>query len=234
MISLGEDVPQPMRPERKLYLWPEIDDTPDETGVYAWYYRHTLADFDINKLIGDLGALPATPTKQADARARVTEFLQKHLFRAFTEEPYDAILRGPLKPTYQGKVANVATISPDLVDRVVAEPARLWTLKKVLEEAVPEFASPVYIGMAVNLNARLLRHKSLIDRYMAAAGRPIDDEPLDSLESNDHSFAREVVRRGFSPNGLAVAVRVIDAPESVHVDAENILNRINYPLCGRN
>lgn len=103
-----------------------------------------------------------------------------------------------------------------------------------MEEAVPEFASPVYIGMAISLKARLLGHKSLIQRYMAAAGRNVCDEFPSPSESNDHSFAREVVRRGFSINGLAVAVRVIDAAEAVHVDAENILNRINYPLCGRN
>jgi hypothetical protein len=220
-----------MRPERKLYLWQEIDDTPDKTGIYAWYYRHTLADFDIKKLIADLGKLPATATKEA--AARVTEFFQAHLFQSFVEEPYDALLKGPLKPTYEGRLANTANISPGLVERIVAEPARLWTLKKVLEDAAPEFASPVYIGMAVNLNNRLRRHKSLIERYKAAAGRPVDEESLSPLDDNDHSFAREVVRRGFSTNGLAVAVRVIDAPESVHVDAENILNRINYPLCGR-
>jgi hypothetical protein len=88
--------------------------------------------------------------------------------------------------------------------------------------------------MAINLNNRLCRHKNLIERYKAAASRSVSDEPFDALDDKDHSFAREVVRRGFSTNGLAVAVRVIDAPESVHVDAENVLNRINYPLCGRN
>lgn len=223
-----------MRPERRLYLWSEIDDTPDKTGVYAWYYRHTLADFDINRLISDLAALPADSTNQPAARACVTDFLQKHLFRAFTEEPYEAVIRGQLKPTYQGRLANIVGVSPDLVDRLVAEPTRLWILKRVLEEAVPEFASPVYIGMAISLKARLLGHKSLIQTYMAAAGRNVSDELPSASASNDHSFAREVVRRGFSINGLAVAVRVIDAAEAVHVDAENILNRINYPLCGRN
>lgn len=98
--------------ERRLYLWSEIDDTPDETGVYAWYYRHTLADFDISRLISDLAALPASSTKQTAARACVSDFLQKHLFRAFTEEPYEAVLTGPLKPTYQGKIANIMGISP--------------------------------------------------------------------------------------------------------------------------
>src|SRR5262245_7512477 len=127
-----------MYAERKMYLWQEIDDTPDQAGIYAWYYRHTLADFDIEKLINDLGKLPPTATKEA--AARVADFFQTHLFRAFVEESYDAVIKGPLKPTYKGKLANAAILSPGLVERVVAEPVRLWTLKKVLEDAAPEFA----------------------------------------------------------------------------------------------
>ncbi len=222
-----------MRPEKRLYLWSEIEDIPDETGVYAWYYRHTLSDFDIKKLISDLEPLGAIASEQTAARACVRDFLQKHLFRAFIEEPYEALIQGNLKPTYRGSLGNVAAISKDLIERIVAEPTRLWTLKTVMEEAVPEFAAPVYIGMTTSLKRRLLAHKSLIETYMAAAGRTCSDQPPISPDRNDHSFAREVVRRGFSINGLAVAVRVIDAAEAVHVDAENILNRINYPLCGR-
>lgn len=222
-----------MHTQRKLYLWQEIDDTPARTGIYAWYYRHTLADFDINKLIADLRDLPTTAST-IEARERVTAFLRKHIFGAFIEEPYDAVIRGRLKPTYEGTLSNDATISPELVERIMLEPERLWSLKTVLQEAVPEFASPVYIGMAVDLNCRLRRHKRLIEQYMAAAGRARSDDKLTPMESEDHSFAREVVRRGFSSNGLAVAVRVLNTQEKVHVDAENILNRINYPLCGRN
>lgn len=221
-----------MRSAQKLYLWQEIDDTPHETGIYAWYYRHKLTDFDINKLIAELGKLPVVARREA--AACVTRFIQMHLFQAFVEEPYDAVIQGRLKPTYQGKLANVSNISSELVERIVTEPARLWSLKKVLEEAVPEFASPIYIGMAANLNIRLRRHKNLIERYKAAAGRTVEKDPSNPMGSEDHSFAREVVNRCFSPNGLAVAVRIIDTPDSVHVDAENILNRINYPLCGRN
>lgn len=221
-----------MHPQRKLFHWNEVDETPEKTGIYAWYYRHSLADFDIKKLIADLGALPTTGSR--DAMHRVTEFLQTHLFHEFIEEPYHAEISGPLKPTYKGSLHNIPTITAELVGRVVKDPQRLWSLKKVLEHAVPEFASPIYIGMAENLNVRLQVHKGLIERYKAAMGRPVDIGPLTALESSDHSFAREVIRRGFSLNGLVVAVREIDAAENLHLDAENILNRINYPLCGRN
>jgi hypothetical protein len=221
-----------MRQERKLYHWSEVDDIPGKTGVYAWYYRHSLADFDIKRLIAALQENPAASPKAAVAL--VANFLHAHLFQPFAEEPYDASIHGPLKPSYQGKLLNKSGLSDELVARIAAEPARLWALKQVLEEAVPEFASPIYIGMAVNLNSRVRGHKGLIERYKAAGGRSIEDTAATALERNDQSFARQVVNRGFTPNGLTVAIRMIDAAENVHVDAENILNRINYPLCGRN
>lgn len=221
-----------IRQERKLYDWAEIDDIPATTGVYAWYYRHRLADFDIKKLIAALNANPTPPPKTGSAL--VSAFLIAHLFQPFAEEPYDASIHGPLKPSYEGKLLNKAGISDELVSRIAADPTRLWTLKQVLEDAVPEFALPIYIGMSVNLNVRVRRHKALIERYKAAGGGAIEEPAATTLEKNDQSFARQVVNRGFTPNGLAVAIRTIDAPENVHVDVGNILNRINYPLCGRN
>lgn len=218
-----------MHPERKLYRWEEIGDTPSEAGVYAWYYRHTLTDFDITKLISDLKLLGPK-----EAEDRVFLFLEKNLFRPFLEEPYEAVIRGPLKPTYQGKLSNKANISPDLIERIALDPTRLWTIKNILVGAAPEFASPIYIGMASSLRTRLSKHKRLIERYMSAGGEKLDDGQLTQTEISDQSFAREVVRRGFGTNGLAVAALVIDTPESIHVDIENILNRINFPLCGRN
>jgi hypothetical protein len=220
-----------MRPERKLYSWPEIDEVLPEPGIYAWYYKHTLTDFDINKLIADLATLPAGSPEGIQL---VRRFLDTHLFEAFVEEPYDVSLRGPLKPTYEGQLFNVPNITPGLVDRIAADPGRLKTLKKVVEGAVPEFASPIYIGMSDNLNGRLRRHKRLIEIYKGAEGRAVGEVPATPLEQADHSFARQVARRGFMVNRLVVSVRVMDGAGDVHLDAENILNRINYPLCGRN
>ena len=116
----------------------------------------------------------------------------------------------------------------------MAVPDRLWAFKTILEEAVLEFASPIYIGMAVNLQTRVLRHKHLIQKYKRGSAFDLDEGELSEEETSDRSFAREVVRRGFSLSRLIVSVRVIESSLNVQLDAENILNRINFPLCGRN
>lgn len=224
-----------MSVERRLYAWSEIGEVPAGTGIYAWYYRHMLTDFDIQKLKSEI-LLLSGPTKEEEAASLVTDFLQTHLFTPLTEEPYDASMWGALKPRYEGKLHYRQTISASLIQRLATEPDRLDTLKKILAEAVPEFSSPIYIGMSVDLRTRLSRHKSLIEAYKASkCGHSLDTDATLSGEAHaDHSFAWDVVRRGLSVNRLEVSVRRITAPESVHVDAENILNRINHPLCGRN
>jgi hypothetical protein len=221
-----------MSPERKLHSWTEIDDIAPKTGIYAWYCRHSLTDFDINRLIGDIAALPANAVQLA--QGMVLRFLESHLFSVFVEDPYTVSATGPLKPSYRGEILHDYTVSADLVARLAQEPERLRTLKRVLEEAVPEFASPIYIGMSDNLYTRVRRHKKLIETYKAGDSIPMPGLILNPAERADRSFAHEVARRGFSLNRLVVSVRYIDAPGNVHVDAENILNRINYPLCGRN
>lgn len=221
-----------MPPDPSLYRWHEINDVPCKTGVYAWYCRHTLTDFDIDNLVAELSRLPPSAAKEAAARVR--KFFDTNLFGPFLEQPYEATLKGPLKPTYRGTLSNSAIISAALVDRIVADPSRLRHLKNILEDAVPSLASPIYIGMSDNLHDRLSRHKTLIAKYKSAIAHPADEASPTDSDDPDHSFARDVVRRGFSTNALVVAIRLVEAPRSVHLDAENILNRINYPLCGRN
>lgn len=222
-----------MQPERKLYSWIDVGKVPAKTGIYAWYYRHLLADHDIMTLTANLAAAKGDEECKNDL---VRAFLRLFLFDLFQEEPYQVALRGPLKPTYIGPVPHVVTITEGLVRRIATEPDRLWVLKKVLDEAIPDFASPIYIGMSVDLNGRVGTHKRLIQDYKRGATFDIGEAGISEEEIADHSFAREVVRRGFSPNRLVVSVRVIEssAAENVHLDAENVLNRINFPLCGRN
>lgn len=220
-----------MPSERKIYSWENIHTTPCSCGVYAWYYSLPLRDTDIFKLIENL------KSDSKRAKTLVTEFLQMFLFQPILEEPFNAIIKGPLKPTYEGKLVSLPTITLDLIDRIVADPKRLWTLKNVLDVSVPEFASPIYIGMSKNLNDRLSKHKKLIKHYKD--NKDTNEVNMNSdllkIENNrDQSFAFEVFSRGLSENKLSVAIRLINVDENEHVDIENILNRIIYPLCGKN
>ena len=125
-----------------------------------------------------------------------------------------------------------------MVDRFANEPLRLKALASLLRAATPVFASPIYIGSSKSLRRRLLNHTKLINRYREGLLNlsPEEIEKLDATENKaDHSFAREagLIRR-FDPNDLWVYTFDTNMADEYTFDIENILNRINFPLCGRN
>lgn len=210
------------------YSWYEIGDVPAEPGVYAWYYTPEITTNDLARITSEVEELKLS-AGQAAAKDAIRAFLENCVFRYFQELPYVAQLSGPLKPTYEGYIHHSPTLSDSLLDRIVENPARLATIRKVLEASAPDFASPIYIGMSKGLRTRLKGHKSLIEKYGELPN--IEAGPG---EQRDHSFAREVRARNIPPTRLFVVTRVIDGPPGSYVDAENILNRIHFPLLGRN
>jgi hypothetical protein len=160
--------------------------------------------------------------------------LQQHLFDCFQNKPYSARIEGPLKPTYSGSLAFESPISESLVREIDDQPTKLFEISKALQNVRPGFTPPIYIGMAVNIRQRVLRHKKLITDIQdnnaemdfvkgAAAGE----------DAEARSFAQDVVARKMSPARLRVTVQTIGAEEKIHNNIENILNRISLPLCGR-
>lgn len=210
------------------YSWYEIGDVPAEPGVYAWYYAPEITAHDLDRVISTVKTLKVSGELGA-AKQAIRTFLDESVFRYFREQPYLAQLSGPLKPTYEGLIEHTPTLSESLLDRIAEEPARLETIQTVLEASAPDFASPIYIGMSERLATRLRRHKSLIEKYgeLPNPGGTIE-------ERRDHSFAREVRSRHIPPSRLFVVTRVVSGPPGTYVDVENILNRIHYPLLGRN
>jgi len=162
----------------------------------------------------------------------VREFLSKRLLRPFAESAYRCKIEGQLKPGYSGTLNSDLNISDDLVKRIAESPDRLWKLKNTLNSSVPTFASPIYIGMTSNLRQRLIQHKARIERFGQVDLTNPDQSDEDQVSA--HSFARQVHERGFLPNWLLVAVQPIETDHDEQKDAENILNRINFPICGRN
>ncbi|MEO1582135.1 MAG: hypothetical protein AAFR91_09805 [Pseudomonadota bacterium] len=94
-----------------------------------------------------------------------------------------------------------------------------------MRTVVPLFSSPIYIGMARNLHSRVRGHARLIQKYR---------DGINAGSGRDKEFAQRVVERELSPSRLRVAVRPIDVSDDEYVDAENVLNRINYPILGKN
>jgi hypothetical protein len=213
-------------PVGRALTWSEIDLAPETPGVYAWYSRLVISKADIDaifkrvseaKLIGD-----------ARARAEVEDALDRFIFSPYRETPYQVALRGQLKPKYSGEVAHEPSKSESLVGRLAANPDRFRAISEILKTAAPWFTAPLYIGMAINLRSRLKQHRNKIVELRDLQGHGSFDEATEA------GFANQVVARNFDPTNLFVHIAEVNVDSGEHNDLENILNRINYPIFGRN
>lgn len=210
------------------FPWHLVDDAPETPGLYAWYYKTILPRHDVDNLITEVGA-----ASHERAVELVSAFFRSFVFRPLEEEPYHAVIEGKLKPKYQGKLAHISSVSEDLVKRVANDVERIRAIADALECCVPHFASPVYIGMSKSLRTRLRQHKRLIEKFIQARRECSEVVEIGDDEA-DLSFAKDVARRGLVPNRLVVFVTPVRTAGDEYKDIENLLNRLYFPLCGRN
>lgn len=208
--------------------WSQISDAPDQPGVYAWYYRPEITDHDLNKFITDIENLK---DNKREALKRVEDFFSKYIFSYFNEYDYNVIIKGSLKPSYVGQLKHAPESPQTLFERLVEDPSRLKKIKEILDECAPDFASPLYIGMSKSLRNRLLTHQTNIRKFNSNPNKNFVS--LEGEES-DNSFAYEVCKRKMITSRLFVICHPFNYDGENCKDIENILNRINYPLLGRN
>lgn len=211
----------------KALTWSEIEQAPNSPGIYAWYSRLEISRADIEQVIRKINT--AKLAGDAQARAEVEDALDRFIFNPYKEAPYQVSLRGQLKPKYDGEVSHEASKSESLILRLMDNPERFRAMAKILKLAAPWFTAPLYIGMAIDLKVRLRQHRDKIVELR-------DQSQGQSTTANvaDAGFANQVVARNFDPTNLFVHIAEIDVDTSEHNDLENILNRINYPIFGRN
>lgn len=198
---------------------------PTGHGVYAWYYLPKLSKVDIERFY----------TKHQDSgftKDNINEFLSQHLFGFFEEEAYNVKLSGPLKPKYEGSVEHVDQCSNSLIESVISGNLHIHDIKNLLTNLDESFLSPIYIGMAKNLSQRVNHHKNKI-RDLRTKIQPLGDI-ISSENDRDSNFAKRVVERGYIDSFLFVIVNELKVDEGLQSVAENIMNRINYPILGRN
>ena len=200
-----------------------------KSGIYAWYYSPEITDYDIKDTITKVQKLRDENNLKV-AKDVVKKFLEANIFKYFREAPYNAVIYGSLKPRYEGQLGHETIVSHELINRVVDNPERLKTIKQIIEFSAPDFASPLYIGMSSKLYERLQDHKKLIQHYRSLSSTEISE----NSSNTDHSFAIEICRRGIQPSRLFVVIKTIEKQDKNYIDIENILNRIHYPLLGRN
>jgi hypothetical protein len=221
----------------KYYYWQEINTVPEKmAGVYAWYFSPEIPQYDVDNFVASIAKMKID--NLTECQLFVRSFLDTHIFRFFKELPYLIEMKGALKPSYSGEIAHQPAISQSLIDRLIANPERLHMIKDVLFKTAPFLASPLYIGMAKSLRVRLKQHKRLIEVYRdSKLLRPQPVEIQDEASIRDHCFAREIALREIPPSRLIVATTELAHSatyDDEHVDIENILNRIHFPLLGRN
>jgi hypothetical protein len=214
----------------KKFTWREINirNIGNSSGVYAWYYSNKISSHDIDLLINKVEISGDRSSKQE----MVKQFLQKHIFSYYQEISYEARISGKLKASYTGQLTHEQNISEKLIDRIVEKPQLLNYIKYTLSDIDESFMSPLYIGMADNLSTRLIKHKRLIEQYRV---RGVSDGGDDWQEDDrDHNFAARIVQKSFIETNLYVVITKVSDKNSMHNIMENILNRINYPILGRN
>lgn len=214
------------QPSVRTLSWSEIELAPETPGIYAWYSRLVISKADIEGIIKSVQI--AKEESDAKARTVVEDALDRFIFSPYRETPYQVSLRGQLKPKFSGEILHEPSKSDSLIGRLASNPERFRTIAEVLKSAAPWFTAPLYIGMAINLRSRLKQHRNKIVELRDLQGIASIDEAAEA------GFANQVFARNFDPTNLFVHIAEVNVDTGEHNDLENILNRINYPIFGRN
>ncbi|TMP32596.1 hypothetical protein CWB99_01610 [Pseudoalteromonas rubra] len=215
------------------YKWNQLLRVPESAGVYAWYLPLKISTKDV-ELVTERVLHYKEGGNIQSAKDTIRCFVNERVLNFYNEEPYLATLEGALKPKYIGSLYHQPSISDSLVERLFCEPERIKTIGQILIETAPNFASPIYIGMANNLRNRLRKHKTLIEKYTAKGYSKVESCRQFEEDVRDHNFAMRVVNRGIPETEMFVCIQEIDNHGNIYKDIENLLNRINYPVLGRN
>lgn len=200
------------------------------SGVYAWHYNLRFSKYDLSKFVEHVRSSEFQEEQTDNKRSYVENFLNDKLLSLFKYPDYRAKISGPLLPKYSGTLNHRIEITKSLVDRLIENPDSIKDISQALSNLSPEFSSPLYIGMASNIAKRLLQHKEMMVGMLgndAYQGVP-------DITPEERNFAERINQRGFVHDNLFVCVETVSVDGMLHNSVENIMNRINYPVLGRN
>ena len=210
----------------ELLSFKEVPDVDSKPGLYAWYLK----------------------IKPGKGNTKSPENFLKALKKITEQFYYPALamqLQGHLGLNWKGKLKHIwyghdeHSFSDSI--KMLNHPEEREILSDILELTVPLLTGPLYIGVSKNLQVRLKQHTQLIQAYQEDITQlsPINIDGDESLE-NDKNFAQRIVERKIDPNHLVVGVIYVCPPhhstERIHTavkSAENLLNRMFYPILGR-
>lgn len=239
----------------RSYRCQDVDEAPEDVGLYAWYARLDAGPPDWNLDLQN-GLDAGVP--------RFRSLLKRHSER-FVPAPIALTGRSPFSATWSGSLeSDVADLfnaleghapdggdpcDPDTTYRkrraerlmeTTASPELREALVQTLAAATPFLTSPIYIGVTKHLRTRLGRHRAqLLEEAAALRKDPGRREAL--LKSSD--FGARAAAAGFSASELVVwtvnltqTLAGVTDRERQRVVAEAgewLLNRWHRPLLGR-
>lgn len=230
----------------------EVEQAPESPGIYAWYatFQASAQDWETKPVGGQ--------------DASIEGFLGLLREYASYYEPLPITLRG--SAPYGGRWDGVLELdhgvnrheSPsqdegvdrrererrerdrEALDNTISSQTGRRLLAQFLGRATPVFSSPLYIGVAENLNERLQRHRTSYNKAMEWLRSNPND--ADRLRGDARTFGQRAASRGIAMENLEAWVIDLKALESdIPVkslresaqSAEWLLHRLFAPILGR-
>ena len=222
----------------------KADEAPDQPGLYVWYGRLSLGAADWDESVAGNNSI---------AQKQLLRALRDHSVK-HRQQPLqlDAVANfsarwsgglGPVLPEAWDD-ESIGTWTADgehEIARVTASNPGRGELLSLLSHVFPLFASPLYIGLAIDqsLRSRLQQHRTQLRRHWEKVSR---DPEYPSRITHPANFADRAIKVGFSPADLYFYTLHIDMAEYEHADgrharllrsAEWLLNRWANPILGR-
>ena len=191
-----------------------------------------------NQLINEMIFSGQSINKINRIRTSLSEVKGGKILKFFKLPNYTVRVSAPLKPTFEGEVENVQRISDKPIDLIFQNIEVVKDINSFFNLNNSCFFSPVYIGKAKRIQDRLFQHKQLISDLKNAT-RTIEIELSSNdvkFDTSEFAFAKEFVKRSIPLDWLYFSYcdlsnsKISESYEAI----ESIMNRINFPLMGRN
>lgn len=229
-----------MQPQRLSAF--DVDLAPQVPGIYAWYAQLALSEDDWRPRMKD-----GVDQAARDMDRAIADYAQVHC-----PEPIALRGDGSYGLNWSGEMRRdtisdrIDSASQNAVESRLSDislnPEERQLLTTLLRTAAPIFASPLYIGVAINLRLRLSQHKADYEQAKNEIG--IDPSSSERLQFQGASFGARVAGAGVQmerlecwilpTNDIIVGQGGNRRQRGVAEAAEWILQRIFQPVLGRN
>jgi len=219
-----------------LLSWQDTYKAPDRPGIYCWYYLPRLTQKTISNHLFEFGSAESSQKKSE----LLIKFLSNNLFRFFNPQNLRSTVKGRMKFIQKGVLENKTEISTEIASKILNRPDVFVRFLSYLErKEMVYFCSPIYIGSTrkQSLNARIEQHRRSILAQLDDSTEYFESITDASDKKEMMTFARDIIKRKMQPENLFVFVLEVNEQEMTNdliIMLENFLNRITFPICGRN